>query len=176
MIAEKKAVPMIVVMPFGHALPYGVAGGRGAESNTLVFERYLLTDVIPQMEAKYRIAANRESRGIAGNSMGGEQALAIGLGHMEVFSAIGALSPSMPREVTDRLTAATADAKTVNAKMKTLWIACGRQDPQHLNASRRIAETLEQHGVKRVYFETEGAHNYAIWQQQMAELLPLLFR
>ena len=108
--------------------------------------------------------------------MGGEQALAIGLGHMELFAAIGALSPSRPREVADQVAKASADAKTVNAKMKTLWIACGRQDPQHLNASRQIAETLDQHGVKRVHFETEGAHNYAIWQQQMLEFLPLLFR
>lgn len=179
LIAEKKAVPMVVVMPFGHATPFGAGRGNGATpqvSNTILFEQYLLKDVMPTVEAKYRITANADSRAIAGMSMGGEQSLAIGFGHPELFSSIGALSPSMPRELAERWAPALADSKAANAKWKVLWIACGRQDPGHLSASRKQHETLQQAGIKHAYVETEGAHNYALWQQQMVELTPLLFR
>jgi enterochelin esterase-like enzyme len=173
LIAEKKAVPMIVVMPFGHAAPYGT--GRGGPDNTELFEQYLLNDVMPMVERKYRIAADRNQRAIAGNSMGGEQALVIGFGHMDLFSSIGALSPAMPRQLAARWEAPLNDATGTNMKFKNLWIACGRQDPQHLGASRKIAEALKQHQIKHTYLETDGAHNYAIWQIQMTEFAPLLF-
>jgi enterochelin esterase family protein len=181
MIAEKKATPMVVVMPFGHAMPFG--GGRGGspgstapQSNTLQFEQYLLSDLMPAVTSQYRTLAVPESRAIAGMSMGGEQSLVIGFGHPELFRSIGALSPAMPRELADRWATALADPKGTNAKMKALWIACGRQDPGHLTASRRLDSTLQEHGVTHTYWETEGAHNYALWQRQIVEFLPLLFR
>ena len=167
LIAEKKAVPMIVVMPFGHAAPFG--GGRGGPNNTLLFEKYLLEDVMPTIESKYRINTTPDNRAIAGMSMGGEQSIAIGFGHPELFSSIGGLSPSAPRELADRMTKGPT-------KFKVLWLACGRQDPGHLNATRKMHDTFDQAGIKNTYVETEGAHNYALWQQQMVELTPLLFR
>jgi enterochelin esterase family protein len=178
MVAEKKATPMIVVMPFGHALPFsaGRGGGTAAQSNTLLFEQYLLTDLMPTVASQYRTLATPESRAIAGMSMGGEQSLVIGFGHPELFRSIGALSPATPRELADRWATALADSKGTNARLKTLWIACGRQDPGHLAASRRIDSTLQEHGITHTYWETEGAHNYALWQRQMVEFLPLLFR
>ena len=168
MIAEKRAVPMIVVMPFGHALPFGGGGGRGAgggggrgaggaaagagrgagggqapaNSNTLLFEKYLLTDVMPTVDGKYRTLTTPDAHAIAGMSMGGEQALAIAFGHPELFSAIGGLSPSMPRELADRWAPALADPKGTNARMKVIWIGCGRQDyrpSERLPAPCRIA-------------------------------------
>lgn len=180
LLAEKKTVPMIVVMPFGHATPFGVGrGGGGAApqvSNTILFEQYLLKDVMPTVEAKYRVAASADKRAVAGMSMGGEQSLVIGFGHPELFGSIGALSPSMPRELADRWASALSDPRAANDKWKVLWIACGRQDPGHLSASRKQHETLDKAGIKHTYVETEGAHNYALWQQQIAQFTPLLFR
>jgi enterochelin esterase family protein len=167
---------MVVVMPFGHAVPFGAGRGGAVQSNTLLFEQYLLTDLMPAVAGEYRTIASPDSRAIAGMSMGGEQALVIGFGHPELFRSIGALSPAMPRELADRWAAALADPKGTNAKMKALWIACGRQDPGHLTASRRLDSTLQEHRVTHTYWETEGAHNYALWQRQMVEFLPLLFR
>ncbi len=176
LIAAKEAVPMIVVMPFGHAQPFGAPRTPGQQSNTELFEQYLLTDVMPTIERKYRIAAKRDQRALAGLSMGGEQSLAIGFSHTDLFGSIGALSPSMPRDLSTRWAAVIKDSKGTNAAMKTIWIACGRQDPGHLDASRRIAETLKEHQIRHTYRETEGAHNFALWQQHMIELVPLLFR
>ena len=174
LIAAKKMVPMVVVMPFGHALPFG--SGRGSADNTSLFEQYLLKEVIPGMEAKYRTLPGRERRALAGLSMGGEQSLAIGMGHLELFSAIGAFSPSVPRGYAESWAPLLADAAGTNQKLKALWIACGRQDPSHMNPSRTLAETLKQHGIHYQYVETEGAHNFALWQQHIAQFAPLLFR
>src|SRR4030095_7333146 len=67
LLAQKKARPMIIVMPWGHAVPYG-----GSQSNnTATFERYLIEEIIPQVEKKYRAARGRENRAIVGLSMGG---------------------------------------------------------------------------------------------------------
>lgn len=177
LIADRKAAPMIVVMPFGHATPFGARRDvPGAVSNTILFERYLLTEVMPAAEAKYRISANRENRAIGGMSMGGEQALTIGFGRMEHFSHIGAFSPSMPRELADRWAAALKDGKGTKEKMHSIWIACGRQDPGHLSASRSLDELLKTAGVKHTYVETEGAHNYALWQWHLAQWVPQIFR
>ena len=88
LIAEKKAAPMIVVMPFGHATPFGVPAAAGSVSNDELFEEYVLKDVIPTVEAGYRVAPGRTNRAIAGLSMGGGQSLKIGVGHLDLFSAV----------------------------------------------------------------------------------------
>ena len=72
LIAEKKAVPMIVVMPFGHAVPFGSPREVQAK-NTTLFEEYILQDVMPLVESKYRVAPGSKMRAIAGLSMGGGQ-------------------------------------------------------------------------------------------------------
>jgi enterochelin esterase family protein len=90
LLAEKKAVPMIIVMPFGHAVPYGARGGQ--VNNTDLYEQYVLKDVMPMVESKYRVLPGRTNRAIAGLSMGGGQALTIGFKHLELFSAIGSFS------------------------------------------------------------------------------------
>ena len=86
LVAQKKAVPMIVVMPWGHAAPYGAPQGN----NTTLFEKYLLDDLIPAINKTYRAAPGRENRALVGLSMGGGQALAIGLSHLDRFSALRA--------------------------------------------------------------------------------------
>ena len=75
---------MIIVMPWGHATPYGEAQGN----NTALFEKYLLDDLIPAIDKTYRTLADREHRALVGLSMGGGQALAIGLPHLDTFSAL----------------------------------------------------------------------------------------
>ena len=62
LLAEKKAVPMIVVMPFGHAVPFGSAPEVQAK-NTPLFEEYLLKDVMPMVESTYRVAPGQGEPG-----------------------------------------------------------------------------------------------------------------
>ena len=92
LLADKKMVPMIIVMPWGHATPFGTPG------NDALFENYVLQDVIPTVEAKYRVAPGRQNRAIAGLSMGGGQSLRIGLGHLDLFSAVASFSGAIPAD------------------------------------------------------------------------------
>lgn len=171
LIAEKKAAPMIVVMPWGHAVPYG-----GAQSNnTATFERYLVEEIMPQVEAKYLVARGREKRAIVGLSMGGGHALHIGLGHLDLFSSVGAFSSAVPRDFENRFKTVLDDPKTTNRKLKLLWIGCGRQDAA-FERNQKLSELLTKNGVNNTFHATEGLHNFAIWRKYLIEIVPLLFR
>lgn len=169
LLAGKKATPSIVVMPFGHAAPFG---GQG---NDALFEKYLLEDVIPTVEAKYRVAPGRQNRAIAGLSMGGGQSLRIGLGHPDLFSAVASFSGAIPQDFETRFADLLAKPDATNAKLKVLWIGCGQQDSL-FPRSKNLSELLTKKQVKHVFRATEGVHNYTVWRKYLAEYLPLLFR
>jgi enterochelin esterase family protein len=173
LIAEKKAVPMIVVMPYGHAVPFGSPREVQAK-NTERFEEYLLKDVLPLAESEYRIAPGRENRAIAGLSMGGGQSLHIGFSHLDLFSAIAAFSAAVPTDFETRFAAALDELKDTKGKLKLLWIGCGRQDSL-FERSQKLSDLLQAHHIRHTFRATEGAHTYTIWRQYLAEFAPLLF-
>ncbi len=169
LLAEKKMTPMIVVMPFGHAAPFG------AQGNDALFENYLLQDVIPAVESKYRVAPGRQNRAIAGLSMGGGQSLRIGLGHLDLFSAVASFSGAIPGDFETRFAGLLDKPETTNAKLKVLWIGCGQQDSLFAR-SKGLSDLLTKHDVKHVFRATDGVHNYTVWRKYLAEYMPLLFR
>jgi enterochelin esterase-like enzyme len=173
LIAEKQAAPMIVVMPFGHALPFG--GARGPRSNDQVFEEYLLQDVIPLVEAKYRVAPGRTNRAIAGLSMGGGQSLSIGFNHLDLFSAVGAFSAAVPADFETRYAETLKHSAETNARLKVLWLGCGKQDSL-FPRSQKLADLFEAHQINHTFRAIDGFHTYAVWRQFLAEMAPLLFR
>ena len=171
LIAENKAVPMIIVMPWGHAVPYG-----GVQSkNNAVFENYLLKEVMPQVEKKYRVAKGRENRAIVGLSMGGGQALEIGFGHLDLFSAVAGFSSGVASDFASRFKAELDDAKGTNAKLKLLWIGCGQQDPA-FGRNQAFAQMLTAHNLRNTFYPTDGTHQFAVWRKCLAEVAPQLFR
>jgi enterochelin esterase family protein len=174
LLAEKKAVPMIVVMPYGHAVPYGSPREVQA-NNTALFEDYLLKEVMPLVESKYRVAPGRQRRAIAGLSMGGGQSLAIGLRHLELFSAIGAYSAAAPPDAETRFAQPLSDAQGTNRRLTLFWIACGRQDSL-FPRSQKLSELLNARGIRHTFRPTEGAHTFTVWRQYLGEFVPLLFR
>ena len=94
LIAAKKAKPMIVVMPAGHTrstdaeLRAQAWAARGDDEFIKDFEE----DIMPYVEHHYRVRADRQDRAIAGLSMGGRQALEIGMGHLDQFAYLGVFS------------------------------------------------------------------------------------
>jgi len=171
LLAEKKAVPMIIVMTNGYAIPYAKPG-----NNTALFEKYLLQDVIPMVDANYRTLVDRDHRAVGGMSMGAEQSLAIYFDHFDQFSSIAALCPNGFRAIETQYTSLLDDPKGTNAQIGLFWLGCGRQDPTHFPGSQRLDEVLTAHQITHIWHPTEGVHNYALWQQYMAEVLPLLFQ
>jgi enterochelin esterase-like enzyme len=174
LIADKKAVPMIVVMPFGHAVPFGSPREVQAK-NTTLFEQYILQDVMPLVESKYRVAPGSKMRAIAGLSMGGGQSIHIGFGHTDLFSAVGAFSSAPSADFETRFASAVNDPKTTNARLKTIWIASGKQDPVFPRA-QKFSDLLTAHKIQNTFRATEGAHTYTVWRQCLGEFVPLLFR
>ena len=175
LLADGKAQPMIVVMPFGHATPFGVPVAQGGMTNDALFEDYMLKDVIPTVEARYRVSPGRENRAIAGLSMGGGQSLRIGLGHVDLFSAVASFSGAVPGDFETRFAALLNDSKATNQKIKTLWIGCGQQDSL-FSRSKNLSELLTKYQVKHIFHPTDGVHNYTVWRKYLAEYAPLLFR
>jgi enterochelin esterase family protein len=173
LLAEKKVEPMIVVMPYGHAVPFGSGRERQA-GNTALFERHLLEDVMPMTEAKYRIKPGRDNQAIAGLSMGGGQALAIGWKHLDKFSAIGAFSAAVPGDFEKQFDAALAKPDATNAKLKVMWIACGRDDSL-FERNEKFAAMLKAKRIRTTWCPTEGNHTYTYWRKYLAEFTPLLF-
>ena len=94
LIADGKAVPMIVVMPNGRAQKNDRAEGNVMASAPAfaAFEADLLNDVIPTIESRYSTYTDRDHRALAGLSMGGGQTLNFGFGNMDQFAWIGAFT------------------------------------------------------------------------------------
>jgi len=177
LIADKSAEEMIVVMEQGYATKAGAApGARGNEA----FEELVVNDLIPMIDATYRTKPARESRAIAGLSMGGGQAIRIGLGHPELFASVAALSGgaagrSGGAALPEGLARAIADPAAFNARMRLLWIGCGLQDGGHAR-TREAHEALEKAGVTHFWFETDGGHEWGVWRKSLHDLAPRLFR
>lgn len=178
LIAEGKARPMIIVMPYGRAYPKVKLGdgSLGYWRNIQLFQEDLFNDLIPMVEKNYRVLANRENRAIAGLSGGGGEALTIGLGNMDRFAWVAGFSAAIREKEFDRnFAAAKNDPEQTNKALKLLWIGCGEDD--HLfQANLAFVAWLKKHGVEHVYKQTTGGHTWINWRRYLAEIAPMLFR
>jgi len=172
LIAEDKAVPMIVLMLDGHPIPESYGGGRNV-ANTEELRRDLLEAALPMIEARYRIKEGRENRAIAGLSMGGLHSLTIGLNEMDSFAWIGAFSAAIPEG--DSVQSAMDDPSGTNEKLKLLWLACGKDDFL-LDENLAAVEAFKAVGIEHDWQLTEGSHAWPIWRGYLADFAPLLFR
>jgi enterochelin esterase-like enzyme len=181
LIAAGKAKPMIVVMPLGYGtiefLHRGDSAWNDAElrdRNYAKFSEALLTEVMPGVEGEYRIAKARDSRAIAGLSMGGKESLLTGLNHLDKFSWIGAFSSAGHPEEDFEKDFPGLDAKA-NQQIKLLWIACGTDD--HLiTPNRELRIWLKSKGIRHMDIETPGEHTWMVWRRNLIEFTQLLFR
>ena len=183
LIAAGKARPMIVVMPLGYGtLEVVRAGWQGMltnpglwEKNLRDFTSILIEEIIPRVEAAYRVSADRADRAIAGLSMGGTQSLGIGLNHTELFAWIGAFSSGgLP---SDRDAAYPNFNDTTAKQLRLLWLACGRED-QLLPPNDQIVAWLKNKAPAAPlhYTVTEHGHTFRSWRRYLADFAPLLFQ
>lgn len=183
LIAEGKAKPMIVVMPQGHALQaQGVEPLKRTMGETSMFsplfEPDLMNVIIPFVEKRFRTETKPDDRAIAGLSMGGGQALSIGLTHPELFHyVLGFSAATGPNflDISGTVKQVDANPAAINKQLRLLWISCGRQDFL-FQTNKKLVQDFEDHGVKHMYVETEGAHVWSVWRKNLENALPLLFR
>ncbi len=178
LIADKKATPMIVVMPAGHSIPFGAQrGGPGNVTNNELFEQYMVKELIAFIDGKYRVAPGGKNRALAGLSMGGGHTIYTGFSHPELFSALGIFSPGLPRDFDTRFKSVVDNPKAFNAKVPTIWISCGDNDSTvQYPRIRTWAESLDKAGLKETFKTYSGAHTWPVWRNSLSDFAPLLFK
>jgi enterochelin esterase-like enzyme len=194
LVAAHKAKPMIIVNENGmtginfQPPPSPRPGSTPAPpppraiSNAIKEERYTLfdsvisSDLVPFIDSHFRTIPDREHRALAGLSMGGGQAIRIGLNHLNQFAYLGAFSPAL--WITDTAKdydGILADPAKANRQLRLLWIGVGSEDFL-LGSVKDSHEALEKGGIKHVWVESSGAHVCTVWRKYLADFAPRLFQ
>jgi enterochelin esterase-like enzyme len=177
LIAQKRAVPMIVVLPYGNMMMgTPMPSSPQAAEMYQVFNDELVGNLMPFVEAAYRTLPDREKRAIAGFSRGGGQSLFAGFSNLDKFAWIGSYSAYLTPEVFDRYFArAAADPQATNKKLRLLWLGVGKADFLYPQATE-FDEYLKGKKIEHQSLVTEGGHTWMNARHYLAETLPLYFR
>jgi enterochelin esterase-like enzyme len=176
LIATGRAVPMIIVMPNGRALPDDRAIGdpftREKVEGFARFERDLLDHLIPAVQSKYSTFTDREHRALAGLSMGGGQSLNFGFGNLETFAWIGAFSAAPntkpPRDL-------VPDPEAARRKLKLIHLSCGNKDGL-INFSQDVHRYLKEHDVPHIWNVDDHGHVGETWASNLYHFAQRVFR
>jgi len=177
LIAEGKAVPMIVVMPYGNMLS-GMPDPNTPQVAAMyrAFGDELLGEILPRVESGYRVVADREHRAIAGFSRGGGQSLFTALSHLDTFAWIASYSAFLTPEVCEtHFPGLFVRPDETNARLRLLWLGVGRSDflhPQAVAFDRFLTEKKIEH----VTLITEGGHTWMNARHYLAETLQRFFK
>jgi enterochelin esterase family protein len=188
LIADRKAVPMIVVMPNG-SLPRPAnlpAPTPGAPANPAVtqamqerFTNELMKDVVPFVEKNYRVAAGAATRAIAGLSMGGGQTLRVISTHPDQFAYAAiwsaGLNPQATADFESRAAAFLGSAEKVNKRFALLSISVGDKDFA-FEGSKNLSAVLTRHGVKHQLHVSGGGHTWINWRNYLRDYAQVLFK
>jgi enterochelin esterase-like enzyme len=173
--ADKKAAPMIVVLANGRAATDVTARDPIPKQSPAfaAFEKDLLEDLIPFIEKTYPVKADRESRALAGLSMGGGQSLNFGLNNLDTFAWVGGFSSAPNTKAPADLIKDPADAAK---KLRLLFVSCGDKD-RLLPISEGVHKMLDEKKVPHVYDVIPGGqHDFKVWKSDLYDFAQLLFR
>jgi enterochelin esterase-like enzyme len=187
LIAEKKAVPVIVVMDNGYATAKddtdAVSGfsSKGMTKTAETLGKVYIDEIIPAIDSFYRTIPKKESRAMAGLSMGGFQTMVIGLNHLEMFSYYGFFSAAIIGNIMDEpktaFNGAFADAATFNKIVKLMWFGAGSGETQFVKMLDESRKKLDGLGIKSVSYISQGTfHEWHTWRRHLNEFAPLLFK
>jgi enterochelin esterase family protein len=201
LIAQGKAKPMIVVMPNGNAnqnvgqgtayrptpspgpaalalttavqpaVPAPPSGG--APRSQSPFPESLVKDIIPYVERSFRVRTDKESRALAGLSMGGGHTVTASNAHPGTFGYIGVFSAGV-RNLDE--TAEKRFAALKAGGVRLYYVGCGVEDQLAYAGSQALVEILKKNGFAYRFNETPGGHTWANWRIYLADLAPRLFR
>lgn len=175
LIADKKAVPMLVVMVDGN-LP---SKGFGTESLNL-FEKELKQSVIPFVEQNYRVKAEASFRALAGLSMGGLLTLYAGVRNTDQFAYLGVFSsgwwsnqPALSGPEYDYM---KSNANLINKNLKQFWISQGGKDDIAWKNGQEMMAKFDEMNIKYTYSEYPGGHTWPVWRNNLFTFAQLLFK
>ena len=202
LIAEKKAMPMVVVMPLGHTIqsfwtgpakvfidPVAKAfsGGNLDEVVTAMlsgdgqgglspFAKDLLQDVLPLVESSFKVSKKAGDRAIAGLSMGGGQTLNVAFNRPDLFSYVAIMSPAANARADQIYAKFLGNAAEVNKRFKLFWMGVGKDDTLTGPGDKDFDQVLTRRGITHTFKQTEGRHEWTVWRHHLNEVAPMLFR
>jgi enterochelin esterase-like enzyme len=185
LLAQGKAVPMIVVVPEAHALPYEPTPATEPDffanlyaywaKNQSTTDDELFHDIIPFVQTRYNISDEPRERAIAGLSMGGLQAMETGIVHLGYFSWVGAFSPGSLSGLSDEFKNALKDPNKINANLRLLEIVAGDHD--FVGPSIRQFEVqLRALNIQHVYTVMPGTHSMFLFRPALSNFLQEIFK
>jgi enterochelin esterase-like enzyme len=176
LIAEKKARPMLIVMPDGNV------NTSGFGENTLrMFEAELKRCVIPFVEKNYRVETDSKNRALAGLSMGGIQTLYVGINNTDLFSYLGVFSSGWILPMQSKLADTQYDFMQKNIdkiknNLKLLWIGIGGKEDIAYNNCQTMLSKFNEMKIKYEYDDYPGGHTWPVWRHDLYKIAPLLFK
>jgi len=181
LIAEGKAIPMIVVMDWGQAPTPDQPVHIPSTPPPPEISEVTIKELIPMVDATYRTIPDREQRAMAGLSMGSVQTLYIGLANLDTFSYLGVFSrrPMSATEfdVQQSFGGVFTDATAFNQKVKLFWWGAGTAEEGIYNAAKANLAELARAGIQTVFVEFPGtSHEWQTWRKSLYDFAPRLFR
>src|SRR6516162_3735608 len=180
LLAEGKAVPMVVVVPEAHALPpediLGTNNTPYLAKNQQAVDDELFHDIIPFVETHYNISDEPRERAIAGLSMGGLQSIETGIVHLGYFRWIGAFSPGSLSGLSNEFKNALKDPDKINENLRLFQIVTGDNDGMTGPAVRQFKIQLRALNIKHVYTVMPGTHSMFVWRPALANFLQEIFK
>lgn len=195
LLAQRKAKPMIVVMPNAYwneiasldlagprtAPPPGVGSGGGTQGYD-ENEKDIVGDLIPFVEKTFRALPGRENRALAGLSMGSGITLNVAVKRLDVFASIGVLSSGAFRDASAGMATLQkinpqflADPAATSKKLRLLFFSCGTEDPR-MEGMAKVAQELNSRKIPVVLKSYPGEHEWKVWRHSLADMAPMLFR
>jgi enterochelin esterase-like enzyme len=192
LIVAHKAKPMIIVNENGmpgpdfrvppppgpgeKPRPVGALARSFMDEPYATFDKVVSSDLVKYVDESFRTVPDREHRAIAGLSMGGAEALRIGLNHLDQFAYIGAFSPAIDiTDIAKDYDGGLANPAMLNQQLRLLWIGIGRDDFLHAPVEQSH-EALQRAGIKHVWVESSGSHVWTVWRKYLKDFAPRLFQ
>jgi enterochelin esterase-like enzyme len=176
LIADKKVVPMLIVMPDGN-IPLSSFG----EDVLKVFEAELKQSVIPFVEKNFRVKTESDYRALAGLSMGGIQTLYAGINNLQLFSYLGVFSsgwiqPMQSDIANEQYAFMQNNAGLINNNLKQFWITMGGQEDIAYKNCQTMLSKFDEMNIKYTYSEYLGGHTWPVWRNNLFNFAQFLFK
>jgi enterochelin esterase-like enzyme len=175
LIAQKKAVPMIVVMVDGN-MPVG----GFSEESLRIFEKELKQAVIPFVEKNFRVKTDANSRALAGLSMGGLQTLHAGVKNTEIFAYIGVFSSgwwaNQPALANPQYEFMKNNSEKINTNLKQFWIAMGGKEDIAWQNCQTMMSKFDEMKINYKYSEYPGGHTWPVWRNNLFNFAQIIFK
>ena len=178
LIAQKKAVPMIIVMPYGRAFPVisKSSGSLRNWDNLQEFKKDFLNNLFPFIEKNYRVKKEKDSRAIAGFSGGGGETLYLGLNNPDLFSWVCGFAPGMLKNEFERNNeVAFKNPQLTNQRLKLFWIGVGKEDGLYPVIADYM-KVLDEKGIKYEKLISEGGHTWMNCKLYLSTIAQKLFK